>query len=143
MYAQGEQVRELYCHEAFLIADEIEDDSPCPICQASLRCEGISQSNVPKRLPCGHIFHLSCVVRWITHNQGKCVACPMCRTQLQTTKEAFSCWQVTVASAIEWWMECPWQLVCGIIFCSCQLLLMAEVVCIVVRSLIQAPRLSC
>lgn len=104
-----------------LNADEVGEGNMCPICQSLLISEDGTQrkqrltqqqSKDPRRLPCGHIFHLSCLVRWITHNQGRDVVCPMCRAPLHSDAHNVNCWQATAVQILDWWMECPWQLVC-------------------------------
>jgi E3 ubiquitin-protein ligase synoviolin len=45
-------------------------DTTCIIC--------LEEMHLAKRLRCGHIFHLSCLRRWIEQN----VKCPTCRSQI-------------------------------------------------------------
>jgi E3 ubiquitin-protein ligase synoviolin len=51
-------------------ANRVGVDTTCIIC--------LEEMNVAKKLRCGHIFHLSCLRRWIEQN----VQCPTCRTQI-------------------------------------------------------------
>ena len=46
----------------------------CAICM-----EGIG---VGRRLPCGHIFHLRCLLAWIKECDGSKCTCPLCRSDL-------------------------------------------------------------
>ncbi|KAL3891324.1 hypothetical protein ACJMK2_003586 [Sinanodonta woodiana] len=53
-----------------------EDDPTCPIC--------LGLFNVPKQLPCAHIFCQSCLQSYITskaieNEKKRCIECPVCR----------------------------------------------------------------
>lgn len=51
------------------------DAAPCVICMENIRKWG-------KQLPCGHAFHLKCIMKAFQHQ----TQCPMCRTQFETPK---------------------------------------------------------
>jgi E3 ubiquitin-protein ligase synoviolin len=53
--------------------EEITETSQCIICREEL---DISQKI--KKLPCGHVFHLDCMRRWLQQQQ----ACPTCRAPI-------------------------------------------------------------
>ncbi|KAI0511959.1 hypothetical protein KFK09_012593 [Dendrobium nobile] len=48
----------------------------CRVCLA-----GFEPESVVNRLPCGHLFHKSCVERWIEYRN---TTCPLCRSHLLT-----------------------------------------------------------
>ena len=68
-------------HERFPDATTEEltalDDS-CIICRDDMTVDGVGGS-VPKKLPCGHIFHLRCLRTWMERQQ----ACPTCRAPVE------------------------------------------------------------
>ena len=51
-------------------ANRVGVDTTCIIC--------LEEMALAKKLRCGHIFHLSCLRRWIEQN----VQCPTCRCQI-------------------------------------------------------------
>ena len=51
----------------------IEEES-CPICLDTMEI-----GNLEKRLPCGHIFHKSCILSWFSIS----FTCPMCRLSFE------------------------------------------------------------
>merc|ERR1719221_83370 len=53
--------------------EEIEQNEHCVICRDSL-FEGAK----PKKLPCGHIFHIDCLRSWLVMQQ----TCPTCRAEI-------------------------------------------------------------
>lgn len=96
---------------AVAIADEVEEVQTCAICHGALRHSFQRRLVMPKRLPCGHVFHLGCVRRWMIHSLGKEASCPMCRLQLPNALEAGTtdCWQTKALAGIRWWLEWPKQ----------------------------------
>lgn len=93
------------------IADEIHEVQNCAICHGALQQGYKRRLTMPKRLPCGHVFHLGCVRRWMIHSLGKEATCPMCRLQLPNALEAQNaeCWQAKAAAGIRWWLDWPRQ----------------------------------
>ena len=63
-------------------ADELLKDSndTCCVC-----LEPHEVGSVAARLPCGHLFHESCVTSWLTRH----CSCPVCRYELATDDAAF------------------------------------------------------
>lgn len=55
---------------------EIEDQEQCVICRDSLADSACK----PKKLPCGHIFHIDCLRSWLVMQQ----VCPTCRAEIPT-----------------------------------------------------------
>lgn len=53
--------------------EEEEDLGNCSICLDEMKCEG---SEVI-RTPCGHVYHESCIFRWLDNSDS----CPLCRTK--------------------------------------------------------------
>lgn len=53
--------------------EEIEQNEHCVICRESL-----FEASRPKRLPCGHIFHIDCIRSWLVMQQ----VCPTCRAEI-------------------------------------------------------------
>uniref|UniRef100_A0A7R9W0Y7 RING-type domain-containing protein n=1 Tax=Chlamydomonas euryale TaxID=1486919 RepID=A0A7R9W0Y7_9CHLO len=49
-------------------------DDACTIC--------MDRMLVAKQLPCGHLFHLSCLRAWLQQSGAESFACPLCRTPL-------------------------------------------------------------
>jgi hypothetical protein len=56
------------------------DSSPCTICTERL-VDGVAVS----RLPCGHVYHINCIVPWL----NKTCTCPDCRYELETNDPTF------------------------------------------------------
>jgi len=54
---------------------EAEDEELCPVCLCSYESD-----DVLMRLPCEHLFHDSCVTRWLLQDSS----CPQCRFNLAT-----------------------------------------------------------
>eukprot|EP00928_Gymnodinium_smaydae_P014102 TRINITY_DN15109_c0_g1_i2.p1 TRINITY_DN15109_c0_g1~~TRINITY_DN15109_c0_g1_i2.p1 ORF type:complete len:663 (+),score=131.39 TRINITY_DN15109_c0_g1_i2:220-2208(+) len=53
--------------------EEIEQNEHCVICRESL-----FEGSKPKKLPCGHIFHIDCLRSWLVMQQ----VCPTCRAEI-------------------------------------------------------------
>ncbi|KAI3906141.1 hypothetical protein MKW92_004139 [Papaver armeniacum] len=63
----------------------VHDQNSCAICV----CEYEGQDEIKLLMNCRHIFHGSCLDRWISNNQS---TCPLCRTSLipiQTDQKGF------------------------------------------------------
>ncbi|KAJ1654367.1 hypothetical protein IWQ61_005696 [Dispira simplex] len=59
-----------------------EDDSGLPQ-NAEEPLDEVNQGEVPKRLPCGHVFHFNCLRSWLERQQ----TCPTCRQNVLETPE--------------------------------------------------------
>jgi len=53
--------------------EEIEQHEHCVICRDSL-----FEASKPKKLPCGHMFHIDCLRSWLVMQQ----VCPTCRAEI-------------------------------------------------------------
>lgn len=59
-----------------------ENDNICIICREEMTVQDdANSSDVPKKLRCGHIFHLRCLKSWLERQQS----CPTCRCSLLET----------------------------------------------------------
>jgi E3 ubiquitin-protein ligase synoviolin len=59
--------------------DLTENDNICIICREEMTVQADNNSSdVPKKLRCGHIFHLRCLKSWLERQQS----CPTCRCSL-------------------------------------------------------------
>lgn len=89
-------------------AEEVGESQSCAICHALLphptKGSALSQ---PKQLPCGHIFHFSCLRDWLFHSES----CPMCRQSLSDCMAPSSTtdWRSGVISAIDSWFAWPFN----------------------------------
>jgi E3 ubiquitin-protein ligase synoviolin len=64
------------------LEDLTENDNICIICREEMTIqEDNNSSDVPKKLRCGHIFHLRCLKSWLERQQS----CPTCRCSLLET----------------------------------------------------------
>jgi len=63
-------------------AEELEDgDRTCIICREEMIGGGVEGGpETPKKLPCGHIFHMGCLKSWLERQQS----CPTCRQSVLT-----------------------------------------------------------
>lgn len=59
--------------DKLLVQDEITNDSVCAICQENT--DETTESNATL-LPCGHSFHLDCILPWVSQEK---LECPVCR----------------------------------------------------------------
>lgn len=93
------------------LADEVVEVQTCAICHGTLKHGFQRRLMRPKRLPCGHVFHLGCLRRWMIHSLGSDASCPMCRAPLHNALEAnhTDCWETKVAAGIRWWLDWPKQ----------------------------------
>ena len=62
-------------------ADLDRGDRMCIVCREDMEVE-----MAPKRLPCGHCFHLDCLKSWLERQQN----CPICRRLIPAEEEAVS-----------------------------------------------------
>lgn len=53
-------------------------------CECAICMEAIG---VGRRLPCGHVFHLKCLLAWIKECDGSRCTCPLCRSDLMGDRE--------------------------------------------------------
>ncbi len=60
-------------------ADLDQGDRMCIVCREDMEVE-----MSPKRLPCGHCFHLDCLKSWLERQQN----CPICRRSIPAQEEA-------------------------------------------------------
>ena len=60
-----------------------EGDDVCIICRDEMAC-GAAGGARPKKLPCGHCFHLGCLRSWLERQQ----ACPTCRAAVVPAEDA-------------------------------------------------------
>jgi len=70
--------------------NEIEREGyECPICLNKFQKANenhANESNTAVKLPdCGHMFHVSCLKRWLEHTSN----CPLCRQDLPTDDEFY------------------------------------------------------
>jgi E3 ubiquitin-protein ligase synoviolin len=56
-------------------AELANSDRVCIICREEMSTETAQLNDKPKKLPCGHIFHLKCLKNWLERQQ----TCPTCR----------------------------------------------------------------
>jgi hypothetical protein len=61
---------------------EIAHSEDCAICM-----EGLA---VGRRLRCGHVFHLKCLLGWIKECDGSGCTCPLCRFELMKSVDVYS-----------------------------------------------------
>lgn len=54
---------------------QVMTDTTCIICREEMELETEIRSQIPKRLPCNHIFHFGCLRSWLERQQS----CPTCR----------------------------------------------------------------
>lgn len=79
LLAYGEQQGDVCCGSfdvnslPILVADANEE--ACPIC-----LEGIDRGDRYHTLPCGHAYHMDCIVPWIQKGNSKC---PVCRDDIR------------------------------------------------------------
>lgn len=59
------------------------DQYSCMVCLAQLEPEA-----QVRLLPCNHLFHNSCIVSWVLHNNGNC---PLCKRNFRNERVSSSC----------------------------------------------------
>lgn len=76
----GTIVRPLYCtvSKAHLIIQTVEFPDECLFCLDSL-----GETSFYRRLPCSHIFHLSCIDEWFCEEDA---SCPLCRQKFYSLR---------------------------------------------------------
>ncbi|XP_021895870.1 E3 ubiquitin-protein ligase CIP8-like [Carica papaya] len=52
---------------------EISSGGACTVCM-----ERVDSGVSAKKIPCGHVYHASCIATWLSH----CNSCPLCRRQI-------------------------------------------------------------
>ncbi len=64
------------------VGGEVQCRSACGS-NSSLECSICMENiNVGRRLHCGHVFHLKCLLGWIKECDGERCTCPLCRSDL-------------------------------------------------------------
>ena len=58
--------------------EQAEAENACTIC-----LEGLAAGSKATQLACGHLFHTSCIERWLSDH----VVCPLCRSHIGTQEE--------------------------------------------------------
>ncbi|BAT72865.1 hypothetical protein LR48_Vigan11g086700 [Vigna angularis] len=53
--------------------NEVRRDEVCSVCMEGFSRHSGEGEN--KRIPCGHVYHSSCITIWLEH----CNSCPLCR----------------------------------------------------------------
>lgn len=81
----------------------------CAICHADLPVCSYGGLAEPKVLPCGHVYHATCLRRWLTHSSAGLAACPMCRTDIPkpVAPRRLVFWRLRGLQWIDWWLLFP------------------------------------
>ena len=92
-------------------ADAVVETASCSICHAALPPASAAGLSPVRQTHCGHVFHVSCLRRWVTHSHGKHVTCPMCRVNLDDALSAVSAagWRLRALTALDYWLAWPLQ----------------------------------
>ncbi|XP_023006826.1 E3 ubiquitin-protein ligase RNF126-like [Cucurbita maxima] len=53
---------------------EEEEEGDCSVC-----CEALKGEEEVSRIPCGHVYHKFCILKWLQMSNS----CPLCRTKLE------------------------------------------------------------
>ncbi|KAG6605223.1 putative E3 ubiquitin-protein ligase XERICO, partial [Cucurbita argyrosperma subsp. sororia] len=53
---------------------EEEEEGDCSVC-----CEALKGEEEVSRIPCGHVYHKCCILKWVQMSNS----CPLCRTKLE------------------------------------------------------------
>jgi len=61
------------------ILTEEEEDENCGICQEELLGDSDDEPLGIRRLPCNHLFHASCIMKWFEGHGSNSNRCPVCR----------------------------------------------------------------
>ncbi|QCD85241.1 E3 ubiquitin-protein ligase RING1-like [Vigna unguiculata] len=56
--------------------NEVKRDEVCAVCME--RFSRRNEEGEKKRVPCGHVYHSSCITIWLEH----CNSCPLCRRRI-------------------------------------------------------------
>ncbi|KGN60202.1 RING-H2 finger protein ATL66 [Cucumis sativus] len=51
----------------------------CCVCYEDLNCEREEEKEEATRIPCGHVYHKSCILKWLNVNNS----CPLCRSEFR------------------------------------------------------------
>ncbi|KAL3833468.1 hypothetical protein ACJIZ3_008204 [Penstemon smallii] len=78
-------IRELLPVVKFSDLGEMDPTENCAVCLCDFNCD----DEIRRLANCRHIFHMSCLDRWMDHDQK---TCPLCRTQLipEDMQDAFN-----------------------------------------------------
>jgi hypothetical protein len=63
-----------------VLEEELKEHDECIICYSNMTC------TTAKKLPCGHIFHIACVKKWMQRTSS----CPICRKAMTRTDRSDS-----------------------------------------------------
>lgn len=87
LYRLINNVRKLNNALGYPTAEDLEDSDICIICRGDMILEGSGTArSVPRKLPCGHIFHDGCIRSWLEMSN----ACPICRKPVITSSTSSS-----------------------------------------------------
>lgn len=59
---------------------ELGDEASCSICHNSFLAGETPE--IPVKIPCGHVFGMSCIVQWLSRIDGNGDTCPICRRRV-------------------------------------------------------------
>tara|TARA_B100000085_G_scaffold16448_1_gene14200 strand:+ start:176 stop:2152 length:1977 start_codon:yes stop_codon:yes gene_type:complete len=91
-------------------ADDLSTgDDVCIICRENMEADA-QGGNKPKKLPCGHSFHLHCLRSWLERQQS----CPTCRQSVLPERERRANAQRQAAEEAQW-QQLPPELQAGYI----------------------------
>ncbi|KAI4347065.1 hypothetical protein L6164_007914 [Bauhinia variegata] len=55
-----------------------KDDDVCSVCMEGFVDNLSADSQGNKRVPCGHVYHATCIIAWLSHRSS----CPLCRSEI-------------------------------------------------------------